>query len=103
MHVTYFSHSIQYHYRSQFSSRELLRDIRDYLVIYKVYSTFTSTLYAFSANPVQIKGIETPAPHAHSDRRVHHVAQLTLGVPETHRGRAPPQNVEATRALAWHG
>ena len=48
MHVTYFSHSIQYHYRSQFSSRELLRDIRDYLVIYKVYSTFTSTLYAFS-------------------------------------------------------
>ena len=64
MHVTYFSHSIQYHYRSQFSSRELLRDICDYLVIYKVYSTFTSTLYAFSANPVQIKGIETPAEHS---------------------------------------
>ena len=63
MHVTYFSHSIQYHYRSQFSSRELLRDIRDYLVIYKVYSTFTSTLYAFSANPVQIKGSGTPGTH----------------------------------------
>ena len=60
MHVTYFSHSIQYHYRSQFSSRELLRDICDYLVIYKVYSTFTSTLYAFSANPVQITGSRTP-------------------------------------------